>query len=658
MIPEIKTIHRTFIYFIVFCTIVTAGSLYFNIHTTKESIVSLAKIEAVTHINKDFVYRQWASMHGGVFVPVTETTQPNPYLTFVELRDANLSNGKAYTLMNPAYMTRQVHELGKAEYGIQAHITSLKPIRPENKPFDWEKKALQKFEKGDTAYCEIATVNDTSYVRYMERLITKKACLTCHKHQGYTLGDVRGGLSVSVPLTKYYNVAQTNIQLLIFIHIATYISLVIISFFIYRRFLANSRFRMITQQEIIAQKQALEQQNKEINQLNDEYKHQNEELQIAKDKAEESNTLKNAFLQNISHEIRTPMNAIIGFSNLLDSQDISDDERKSYSSVIVSGANQLLGILNDIITISSIEAKQEITKYVSFPVTNFIEHIVPPIEQLAIRKGISISVQYDMPDQQMVLCSDKQKLQIILHHVLTNAVKFTPSGSIVLLIKVVGNSIQFSIQDTGIGIPIEMLDEIFEKFRQADTSTTKQYGGLGLGLTISKKYAELLGGSIHIESEVGKGTNCIVTIPIMHKKESIAKKSKQKVAKTTQSATQYTIVIADDDVFNFMLLKAYVKQYNIDVFHAQNGQMAIDFCLHNSNILFVLMDIKMPLVDGVAATKIIKKALPNIPIIAQSAYEENEIDQSAVGLFDDFIHKPIAITTIQNLVTKYSDEYE
>ena len=184
-------------------TIVVATSLiWHSVHTKKETL-EVAQTQARTAYEKDVIYRRWNAGHGGVYVPVTEKTQPNPNLSDVPERDITTPSGKALTLMNPAYMTRQAHELEKQKLGVRGHITSLNPIRPENAPDPWETEALRAFERGETEISSVEEIEGKKYMRLMRPLITEKGCLKCHAKQGYHEGDIRGGISVSIPMEPF-----------------------------------------------------------------------------------------------------------------------------------------------------------------------------------------------------------------------------------------------------------------------------------------------------------------------------------------------------------------------------------------------------------------------------------------------------------------------
>jgi hypothetical protein len=181
-----------------------------HFHEMSEATLKLARIQASLSFQKDLVYRRWSAAHGGVYVPVTEETPANPYLSHLENRDVSTTSGLELTLVNPAYMTRQVHELGRKQYGHQGHITSLNPLRPENAPDPWEAEALRKFERGETEVVEFTSIGDTEYLRLMRPMITEVSCLKCHAAQGYKEGDVRGGISLAVPMAPLWTVTYSH----------------------------------------------------------------------------------------------------------------------------------------------------------------------------------------------------------------------------------------------------------------------------------------------------------------------------------------------------------------------------------------------------------------------------------------------------------------
>jgi two-component system cell cycle sensor histidine kinase/response regulator CckA len=195
-----KTGYKFSLVVIIAWTLSVAGSLLWNVYDERQQTQSVAKNEALSNFNKDLAFRLWATKHGGVYVPATEDTPPNPYLSHIPDRDINLPSGKRLTLMNPAYMLRQIMEDYDKLFGIKGHITSLKPLNPRNMPDAWERKALQDFERGVTEATETTVINGKPYLRLIRPMVVQKGCLKCHAHQGYKEGDIRGGIGISLPL--------------------------------------------------------------------------------------------------------------------------------------------------------------------------------------------------------------------------------------------------------------------------------------------------------------------------------------------------------------------------------------------------------------------------------------------------------------------------
>lgn len=219
---EAKKENKSIYYFIalitVGITVLFASFLIVDIHQELESVAQYALIEGKASHNKDLLYRQWASMHGGVYVPITDETPPNPALSHIPDRDITTENGATLTLVNPAYMTRQVHEIAEGQYGVKGHITSLNPLRPENKPDEWETRVLQLFEAGESEYSSVETIGGLNYLRYMRAMTVEQSCLKCHAIQGYKVGEIRGGISVSVPMEMYDKISDVKVIK----HITTY----------------------------------------------------------------------------------------------------------------------------------------------------------------------------------------------------------------------------------------------------------------------------------------------------------------------------------------------------------------------------------------------------------------------------------------------------
>jgi len=375
-----------------------------------------------------------------------------------------------------------------------------------------------------------------------------------------------------------------------------------------------------------------------INQDITEQKKLTIDLVEAKEKAEESDRLKTAFLHNISHEIHTPMNAIVGFCGFLNDPELLPEKRKHFTDIIIQSSNQLLSIISDIVNIATIEAGQEKIYEVEIALNSMLKLLHVQFLLRAQKQNINLNLKTFLPDSTVIL-SDETKLIEILTNLIGNALKFTNFGSVNFGYTVRNNEIEFFVEDTGIGIPEEMHEEIFKRFRQVD-STAQQFGGSGLGLSISKAYVEMLGGRIWLNSEMGKGSTFYFTLPFKQTENNIEIET-QTNNLTTEIKNRKTFLVAEDEDINFLLLEEILAELKLNIIRVKNGVEAIKVC-ESEHIDLVLMDLKMPIMDGYEATKQIRLFMPDVPIIAQTAYT-SDIDKNraiACGC-NDFISKPL-----------------
>jgi signal transduction histidine kinase len=378
-------------------------------------------------------------------------------------------------------------------------------------------------------------------------------------------------------------------------------------------------------------------------------------LKSARDKAEESDKLKTAFLHNISHEIRTPLNAIIGFSGFLDQPDLSEMERKKFIDIIMQSNNQLLNIINDIFNVSHIEAGQVLLKESSTEIVSLLNNLFLQFMPEAEKKGLDLKLEINnFPKNGCRVTTDEGKLIQVLSNLLGNAIKFTNNGQIILGCTKEKDALSFFVEDTGIGIPESEHARIFERFYQVDKSVSRAYSGTGLGLSISDAYIRLMGGEIKLESEYGRGSRFSFKIPFSEITSHVEKTDTETVEYRAGSARQVTILVAEDDAFSYNLLELILRKMNFRVIHAADGKQAVDICRSGEKIDIILMDIKMPLMDGYTATAEIKKFMPDLPIIAQTAYADME-DRHKVFMagFADFLAKPITRAQLFSVLEKY-----
>lgn len=359
------------------------------------------------------------------------------------------------------------------------------------------------------------------------------------------------------------------------------------------------------------------------------------ELLKAKEQAEEGERLKTAFLQNISHEIRTPLNAICGFSDFLTSPGITDDKKIEYNKIVQNSSDQLLSIVTDILTVSALETNQEKVKYEKMNVNSFLKEMFLVFNQ-QVKDGVTLGLSNNIHEEDAWVLTDRTKLNQVLSNLLVNAIKFTRKGNIEFGCKLERDELVFFVKDDGIGIKEEMQGKIFDRFRQEDARIEKDYGGTGLGLSISKGFVELLGGKIWVESEKGKGARFWFTIPCFRSKPGGVAN-----IPSTSIKLDKTIIVAEDEEFNYLYIKELLIGTGITLLHARNGMEAIDLFERNPAVELILMDIKMPGMDGVSAATEIKGKYQHVKIIAQTAYAlETEVEMYK-EVFDDYITKPI-----------------
>ncbi len=376
-------------------------------------------------------------------------------------------------------------------------------------------------------------------------------------------------------------------------------------------------------------------------------------LTQAKLKAEENDKLKTAFLANLSHEIRTPMNGIVGFASLLVDRTVDDESRNVYVEIINNSCNQLLSIINDIVDISRIESGQITLSETSFQLNGLIDELQMFFLPLAEKSNLKLLSTKELPDAESTITCDHTKIRQVLNNLLINAIKFTKKGEIKFGYRIVDNFVEFYVSDTGIGIKPDFQKLVFDRFQQAEAGDTNVYGGTGLGLSISKAFVELHGGKIWVQSTPGKGSDFYFTINnysnITHQSKTVS------IGIPIDCLAGKKILVAEDEESNFRFLNEILVGHGATVIRAVNGLKAVEICKNNADIDLILMDIKMPKMNGLEAVRIIKQISGNTtPIIVQTAYAYPEDRKRAMEyMCDDYITKPLNPDDLFKIIDKH-----
>ncbi len=603
-------------------TLAAGLSAFFLVRHEREHQEVTAVTIARTSYMKDLAYRRWNAGHGGVYVPVTADTPPNPHLD-VPHRDVRTTDGQALTLVNPAYMTRQVHEQQAATYGLKGHITSLNPIRPANAPDPWEQAALELMqEQGLKEYHAMEPGPDGGNLRYMRAMITEEPCLKCHAKDGYTLGSVRGGISVSVPMEPLLANSRDLVRTIRWSHLAMWlVGLGIIA----------TGWRLLARQAAMRQDLLAR-------------------ARQAQQEAEAATHAKGEFLANMSHEIRTPLNGVLGMLQLL-KEDIGREDQKSYAELGYASGQRLLSLLNDILDFSRMEAGRMPLTRAPFRMADVFANVKQTFLASGWESGVSLSFELEpgFPD---TLLGDEGRIRQVLFNLVGNALKFTPAGSV----RVEGWArpwpeapdgrkrarVYLCVRDTGIGIPDDTLGKIFQRFTQSDASHTRRYEGAGLGLAIVRRIVELMGGTIDVESEAGQGTTMCLHLPLeLHEGAYSSPQGPE-----AKGERPLRLLLADDEPVGSLALKVMLAKLGHEVSTAANGRQALE-ALRAQEFDCVLMDIQMPELDGVAATRIIRTDpafadRAGVPIIALTAYAmQGDSERFLAAGMDAHVTKPV-----------------
>jgi PAS domain S-box-containing protein len=381
--------------------------------------------------------------------------------------------------------------------------------------------------------------------------------------------------------------------------------------------------------------------NEELTQSLNHIQKINDELNKAKVKAEESDKLKSAFLANMSHEIRTPMNAIMGFSDFLLQPDLPKEKLESFVQIINASCLQLMSVISDIIDISKIESGQITIEPELVDVNRIMDELLETYKKAVELKNLRLLYSCSRPNEVIQIKTDGNRIKQVICNLMNNALKFTTKGEIEFGYTLKEDFIEFYVKDTGIGIASENHALVFQRFRQVEKTNYHIYGGNGLGLSISKALVEKLGGSITVNSILGQGSTFTFTIPYVTGIENVA------IPLLKGLSDKYnwegkTILLVEDEANNHAYIQELLSITKANIIHAWDGSQAVEHVKKCPDISLVLMDIKMPIMDGYEATRLIKEIRPTLPVVAQTAYALGYNKKQALDAgCDNYFAKPI-----------------
>ncbi len=604
--------------------------LAWDIWVTFDNMYKSTLIQARSISDKDSLHRRWASTSGGIYMNTAGGVKPNPYLADHPDRDLRTENGIELTLVNPEYMSRMVAELQEQSSGIRTRMTHPTPINPQNAPDTWERNALDKIFQGETEVAAIEEIGGEKFRRLMTPLLGEEGCVRCHNNKDYHRGNIFGGLSVTIPLRHFW--AGTILDVLS--HSVTH--LLIWSCGALGIFAA---WRNYTKAE----------QARQCGEV---------ELNKAKISAEKANEAKSEFLANMSHEIRTPMNAIIGMTELTLESSL-DREQRELLDMVHTSSTGLLKIIDDILDFSKIEAGRIDLESIDFDLHATIERTTKALAVRAHEKGIELHYHIDR-DLPAHVKGDPIRLRQVLINLIGNGIKFTKNGEVTLHVEALQQEpvsaaderqIRFTVNDSGIGISSEQIHQLFESFRQADSSTTRKFGGTGLGLSISRQLVEMMGGSMTVDSREGLGSSFSFILPFKSATESPAEGLVSGAG--GYSLTSHKVLAVVDNPTCRLSIEDILLSSGADNALVENGtdaiEMLMDATRENKPFDLIIIDSQLRETDGlslaeaVLATPSLK--LPVLMLLPTASDRYTTRICLEIGI-DHFLFKPVGRTEL------------
>lgn len=555
----------------------------------------------------------------------------------------------------PKHAMDQLDEVGTTKFFMRIpegiiEVTGAS-IHPSDDPL---KKKTKPF-----GYFFVARLMDQKFVEHFEkiaqseiRFLGANAQPNKEKHTIYavvSLQDCYGQTIGKLLFERNFEVYFENMLNILYLIFIVFTINVLINLF-YTRKLVYRPLSLITRVLETGNRKAIKQlkethgEFRNIGLLFEENNHQKQELVQAKLKAEESDRLKSSFLANLSHEIRTPMNAISGFTDLLIHTQLSPEEQMEYLKVVDKSGRNLVSIIDDLIEMSKIDSNQIAPNYTQLDLEACISEIYETVRiTIPKSKPVTLKVIPAPEPAAYPIVADDIKLKQVIINLITNGIKYTDQGTVSFgyVIDELQKQIVISVHDTGPGIDAQNQAFIFDRFKRIENDASIKAGGLGLGLAITKAYVEMMGGSISLSSKVGQGSVFSFTIPLQYAQVQKISVQPVKVGKSADHAS-FTILIAEDDNINYLLFQKIIQSRNYQIIRAVNGLEAVEICLNNPQLDLVLMDIKMPIMNGFEALEKVKAIRPELLVVAQTAYASSEDEERIRQAgFYAYLTKPI-----------------
>lgn len=650
-------------------TLLLLFSFSWNIQNSREQINNLIQAQARTAYEKDVLYRFWNSIHATVYVPVSEKTPPNPYLEVPD-RDITTPGGINLTLMNPAYMTRQANELGLERLGIYGHLTSLKPLRPENAPDAWERQALLAFEEGVTEVSSVEEMDGKQLLRLMRPLLVEKECIDCHAKQNYTVGQIRGGISVSIDMAPSLALQRSTSTRLAISHILLWLM-----------GLAGllARIRMLAKIDLERQASAdeLQQANAQlehrVSERTLELKESNRLLQedILQRKAaeQEKERLAEQLRQSqkmeilgtlaggIAHDFNNLLTPILGYAELAQQRpEISASLNKDINQ-IASAAERAKGLVQQILSFSRRTEQQRTVVSMQQIVGEVFELIRPSCPK-------TIEIELQLPEKALLVEADPDQLHQVLMNLCTNAwhAMLAQEGLLVLSLERVQSHrgtllgqeeaeqdyVCLKVRDSGRGIDALNKEKIFEPF-----FTTKKAGeGTGLGLSVVHGIVHSHGGAIVVESSVGQGSCFQVYLPLVNAESSVDPLI------PVQQGRGERILLVDDEVDIVEMFCEGLQAYGFKVSGFTRGNEALEeFRADPDGFDLLLSDRFMPGLSGQQLAEAIRAIRPDFPVIFMTGYDDPPVATlKQASLSDRCLIKPLTSQEVARQIVQQLTE--